>query len=184
MHGAMEGIIGEIKLWAGFYIPENWAACNGQVLAVSNENTALFSLLGNMYGGDGRTTFGLPDLRGRVIVGSGQSKNNTNYPFGSTGGLENVSLTINEMPSHQHSFMVSNKMAIDPSPQYNVLAVPDYASDDVVFYLPEDPDEEKILPLQEDVLTETGSGSPHSNMMPYVVLEYIICMQGTYPKRQ
>ncbi len=180
----MEGTVGEIKLWAGYYIPEYWAACNGQLLPISNEYAALYSLLGNSFGGEPNTSFALPDLQGRVIVGSGKSKSNTNYPFGSSGGLEAVSLTMDQMPEHQHNFMVSNKPAIDTSPQRNVLAAPDYASGDVVFYLPEDPGEEKILPLDEDVLQDTGSGSPHNNMMPYYVLNYIICTQGTYPHTQ
>ncbi len=175
----MDGTIGEIKLWGGQYTPRNWAACNGQLMAVSESTAALYSLLGNTYGGRPNISFALPDLRGRVIVGNGESKSNTNYQIGSSGGRETVALTIDQMPNHQHSFMVSNKSANYFSPSSSILSAP---SDNVVYYLPEDPGEEKILPLQEDVLQETGEGFPHNNMMSYVVLNYIICTQGTFPK--
>ncbi len=182
----MNGTLGEIKLFAGVYAPENWSYCRGQILAINNDTAALYSLLGNTYGGDGRNTFGLPDLRGRVIVGSGQLEGGMDYHLSSTGGQETVSLTTIEMPNHQHSFMVSNQNGDEFSPEANTLASPVMTSGsyDVFYYLPEDPTEEKILPLDDGVLQNTGEGSPHNNMMPYFAMNYIICTKGLYPQRQ
>ncbi len=179
----MEGTLGEVKLWAGYFMPEHWAACEGQILTI-NGNEPLYSLLGTTYGGNGRTTFGLPDLRGRVIVGQGNSDFNTSYQLGTTGGKEYVELTTDQMPKHQHHFMVSDKPAYYVSPHNAVLSAPSNSPNEVVFYLPEDPGEEKILPLQEDVLQETGDDLRHTNMMPYQVMTYIICMKGDYPQEK
>ncbi|HEY9176495.1 MAG TPA: tail fiber protein [Flavipsychrobacter sp.] len=176
----MEGTLGEVKLWAGYFIPENWVACEGQLLMIP-DYTALYSLMGTVYGGDGRTTFGLPDLRARVIVGQGQSSVGTVYKAGEAGGQEYVGLTLEQMPTHQHKFMVSDKPAYYTSPQSTVLSAISSNLGEVVFYLPEDPAEEKILPLRPDVLQVTGNAQMHYNMMPYQVMTYIICVKGNYP---
>ncbi len=179
----MEGTTGEIKLWAGNFAPRNWAFCDGQTMTVS-EYPALFSLLGTKYGGDGVTWFKLPDTRGRVLVGCGELQGGSVYPLGITGGTEHVTLTVDQMPAHQHSVMVNQSTANSEYPTNGILAAPVSQFGDITFYLPEDPGEEKILPLQEDVLAESGSAEAHNNMMPYLTLSSIICLKGTYPKNQ
>src|SRR6188508_951854 len=98
----MEGMIGEVRMFAGNFAPKNWAFCQAQVIAIAS-NTALFSILGTTYGGNGTTTFGLPDLRGRVCIGPGQGPGLSNYALGEMAGTQNVTLMINEIPAHTHA---------------------------------------------------------------------------------
>src|SRR3982074_103263 len=102
----MDGYIGEIRMFAGNFAPRNWATCDGQLLAIA-QNTALFSILGTTYGGNGQTTFALPDLRGRGPTHAGQGPGLTNHVLGETGGAENVTLTVGQIPVHNHSLMVN-----------------------------------------------------------------------------
>src|SRR5215213_5859350 len=108
--------IGEIRMFAGNFAPRGWALCNGQLLSIS-QNTALFSLLGTMYGGNGQTTFALPDLRGRVPLHFGQGPGLSNYVEGEVGGTETVTLTTGEMPSHNHGANGNQAPGNSPSPQ-------------------------------------------------------------------
>ncbi len=176
----MEPTLGEIRIFGGNYAPLNWAMCQGQLLAISNYE-ALFSLIGNEYGGDGRTNFALPDMRGRVAVGQGQLPGGQNYALGGRGGVERVQLTLDQIPHHQHHFMVNKGTATQQAVTDHMLAAPNSPAGEVVFYLPEDPGEEKILPLKDDALHETGGDVPHENRMPFLSVNYIICLKGLYP---
>src|SRR3954471_16909667 len=102
----MDGTIGEIRLFAGNFAPRNWAFCNGQLMPIA-QNTALFSILGTTFGGNGQTTFGLPDFRGRVSVGTGQGTGLTNHDLGEQSGTENVTLSTAQMPAHTHTIAVT-----------------------------------------------------------------------------
>ncbi len=183
----VESYSGEIKLWSGYFPPRGWAFCQGQLLPIAG-NGALYSLLGTQYGGDGKTTFALPDLRGRAMVGAerGSSKSTREYLVGQKGGAEAVTLRVNEMPEHNHEFMVSTHSATTPYPHdttYNMLAAMNYQDGDdaALYYLPDTDDTEKMKGFASDILEENGSNIPHDNMMPFISLQYIICIDGEYP---
>ncbi|RYD59408.1 MAG: phage tail protein [Sphingobacteriales bacterium] len=181
----MENYLGEIRLFAGTFAPVGWLACDGSLLPIS-ENDALFTLLGTTYGGDGQTTFGLPDLRGRVPVSQGRSTTGTTYVLGQSAGVETVTLTTAQMPAHQHTFSVSNSPGTQVSASNAYLANPvDPTTNNktVLFYLP-DSVEETIQGLLPDSLTPAGGSQPHENRMPYTTINYIIATQGIYPSQQ
>ncbi len=148
---------GEIRMFAGTFAPRSWAFCNGQLLLVS-QNEALFSLLGTIYGGDGRTNFGLPDLRGRLPIHKGQGPGLTSRRIGSAAGVETVTLTTNQMPGHNHTPQGSNDLASSDNPAGNILAQRNAA-----FYQT-NPDQSSILDLPSGVVGSTGGGTAHSNI--------------------
>jgi len=168
-----EPFIGEIA-WVPYnFTPQGWASCDGQLLQV-NQNTALFSLLGTTYGGDGRTTFGLPDLRSRVMVHMGQGPGLSQYRLGEQGGEETVTLTVNQMPAHSHSLNGSSEAPTDTDPTGNV---------------PASPSRQKLygasanVQMDESAIGYSGGGQGHNNVQPYTVLRCIIALQGIYPTR-
>lgn len=168
----MENFLGEIRM-AGFgFPPKGWLLCNGQLLPV-NQNQALFSLLGVSYGGNGQTTFGLPNLQTRVPLGMGQ-QGGTTYPLGQGGGENTHALTIPEMPSHTHPLMASTGTATALGPANNLLAAPAagalYGAGTEVA-------------LASSSVAVSGSGQGHPNMPPYLVINYIIALVGIYPTR-
>jgi microcystin-dependent protein len=170
----MDPYIGEIRMFAGNFAPRGWALCNGQLLSIA-QNTALFSLLGTMYGGNGQTTFGLPDLRGRVPLHFGQGPGLTPYAQGELSGSETVTLTTNEMPSHNHGANGNQAGGNSPSPAGRYWAMSSrrdtmYASS-------------ANVAMQPQALDLTGNGQPHDNMQPYLTVNYIIALQGLYPPR-
>jgi len=168
-----EPFIGEIRIFAGTFAPQGWALCDGQLLAVSQYD-ALFSLLGTSYGGDGRTTFGLPDLRGRVPIHLGQGPGLTNRPLGSSGGHEQVTLTPDQSAPHTHPLQASTGAASGNDPSGAVLAE---ASADI--YVDENPDENMAAAA---ISTMGGSGA-HDNLMPFLCVNHIIALNGVYPSR-
>lgn len=180
----MEPFIGEIRLFAGNYVPVGWHMCDGSLMQVSG-NEALFSLIGTTYGGNGATTFGLPDLRGRVPVGQGHGTNLTNRVVGQTGGASAVQLTVGQTPSHTHTVAASSQQAS----QANMTAgagfaamVPVASPAKIGRYVPP----ASGTPVNLDPLTisiAAGGGQPHSNLMPYMALNYIIAIEGIYPTR-
>ena len=176
----MQPTLGEIRIFSGNFAPRDWAMCIGQTLDIASYQ-ALFSLLGTAYGGNGTTTFALPDMRGRVAISQGQCRAGQNYVLGSRGGLERVQLTLDQIPNHQHQFVVNTGTATQQTVTNMMLAAPNSSAGDVVYYLPEDPGDEKILPLKDDALQETGGGQSHENRMPFLSLNYIICLNGVYP---
>jgi microcystin-dependent protein len=182
----MEGTIGEIRLFGSNFAPRSWAFCNGQLLSIA-QNTALFSILGTTYGGDGRTTFGLPDLRGRVAIGPGNGPGLPSYNLGQIGGQENVTLTTNEMPSHTHAAAASGGLQTGTgkgdsgNPQGNYIDDSSIATD---LFKPTGGG--PIMKGGEGLTVtnaNTGGNQGHNNMQPYLVLNYIICLQGVFPSR-
>ncbi|MDF7801040.1 tail fiber protein [Pontiellaceae bacterium B1224] len=167
-----EPFVGEISVFAGNFAPRGWAFCDGQLLAIA-QNTALFSLLGTVYGGDGRTTFGLPDLRGRLPMHWGSGPGLTSRQIGERSGMEQVTLSSAQMPSHSHSIPAHSGFGNEKTPGGHVPAMAD--------------DGEKNYSTLVDVdMAPTGSAGaaqPHTNMQPYQCVNFIIALQGIYPSR-
>lgn len=173
--------LGEIRLFAGNFAPENWALCDGSSLQISS-NTALYSLLGTNFGGDGVTTFKLPDLRGRVAVGVGQLTGGSNYTLAQIGGQETVSLTAGQLPTHQHSLIASTASATATNPSGNVLATPPANLPLYIPYVPgPTPAPGPTRVLNAAALQPSGGSQPHENRMPSTVITFIICTNGLYP---
>lgn len=176
-----EPFISEIKLFAGNYNPRNWAMCNGAILSVS-QNQSLFSLLGSTYGGDGRITFGLPDMRGRLPLHFGQGIGLFPRYLGQRLGLETSTLRIEEVPTHTHTLQASLNDATDKEPGGKVVAKPVEN-----FYSNGDPasNEKELNPLvvQNAGGNTSGDTDPHTNVMPYQCLTFIIALKGAYPSR-
>jgi len=170
-----EPFVGEIRMFAGNFAPRGWAFCDGQLLAVS-QNDALFSLLGTIYGGDGRTTFGLPDLRGRIPIHAGHGPGLSERRLGSKGGAEQVTLTVNQNPSHRHDAFASATGASSGNPAGNVSA---NAAPTNVY--------STALALQQNMssaaVSETGGSRSHTNLMPFLCVHFIIALVGIYPSR-
>ncbi|MEZ5333120.1 MAG: tail fiber protein [Thermoanaerobaculia bacterium] len=169
-----EPFVGEIRMFAGNFAPRGWAFCDGQLLAVS-QNDALFSLLGTIYGGDGRTTFGLPDLRGRIPLHAGHGPGLSERRLGAKGGAEKVTLTVNQLPSHTHPMKASADAALDIPPAGKVLAESTIAS----MYVNEPPTEA----LSSSSITAVGGSQDHTNQMPFLCVHFIIALVGIYPSR-
>lgn len=172
-----EPYIGEIRMFAGNFAPRGWSYCDGQLLAVS-QNDALFSLLGTVYGGDGRTTFGLPDLRGRIPIHQGTGPGLSERRIGAKAGAEQVTLTTNQLPSHTHALTGNTQAGSEGSPDQ---AMP--AQSTVGVYI-RSPQPASVKPLKSDSLTNTGSSQPHSNLMQTLAIHYIIALVGIYPSRR
>jgi len=168
----MDPFVGEIRMFAGNFAPVGWAFCDGQLLAIS-QNDALFSLLGTIYGGDGQSTFGLPDLRGRVPIHMGTGPGLSPRVIGSKGGSENVTLTTAQLPGHTHVFSASNAAGSQSDPTGAVLA----ASPSVDLYIEEAP----FAALNTASMTNAGSSQPHTNLQPFQCVNFIIALFGIYP---
>jgi microcystin-dependent protein len=171
----MEPFIGEMMMTGANFCPRGWTDANGQLLAVS-QNQALFSLLGTTYGGDGRTTFGLPDMRGRVAIHTGQGPGLTNRKQGNKGGTETHTLNVNELPSHTHNLMAASATATSKSPNGKVLAK---AKRNV--YAPSSSG--SMSQLAPTSIGTVGNSQPHNNMQPFLTIRYCIALQGIYPSR-
>ncbi|MFD0960265.1 phage tail protein [Paenibacillus chungangensis] len=171
----MEPFVGEIQMFAGTFAPRGWAFCDGQLLAVSEYDT-LFSLIGTMYGGDGITTFGLPDLRGRIPLHQGTGPGLSTYHLGAKGGVEDVTLTVNQLPPHSHSMQARGEQGNTSNPVGAVPALSTLASYSEAGSAP-------IGDMDGTALLGTGWGQPHNNMMPYVCVHFIIALYGIYPSR-
>ena len=169
-----EPFVGEIRMFAGNFAPRGHALCDGQLLAVA-QNDALFSLLGTIYGGDGRTTFGLPDLRGRVPIHAGQGPGLSNRRLGNKGGLEAVTLAEAHMPAHSHRLQASTDLADPVSPQNAVTA----QSALVDAYVEED----ASAALHANAIQGAGGSQSHANLQPFLCLNFIIALIGIYPSR-
>jgi microcystin-dependent protein len=166
----VDPFLGEIRLVAFDFAPKGWAACDGRLLPI-NQNQALFALLGTQYGGDGKTTFALPDLRGRVPVGAGQGAGLSNYPIGSTGGDESVKLAVGQLPPHAHPVRASSGAATtkDPAGAFPAKGGAYAAAQNAK--------------MNTAMLGKSGGGQPHENRQPYVALNYIIALQGIFPSQ-
>ena len=173
--GSAPGLIGEIRPWPNTLIPPGWALCQGQILPIA-PNTALFSLLGTYYGGNGVSTFALPDLRGRIPLQQGQGPGLSSFSLGEMGGAESVTLSGSQLPMHTHTARGSSTtLGTGDDPTGRVVgrdpsAIPVYgASPDVN--------------MAATSITTTGSSQPHTNLQPYLTINYIICLTGIYPQR-
>lgn len=176
---AQEGYIGEIRIFAGNFAPRNWAFCEGQTLPIQ-PNAALFSLLGTMYGGDGISTFKLPDLRGRVPVHPDISNNNNFQQIGATGGTATNTLTLNNLPPHNHTVTINQAASSEPG-----------TSDDPTNRYPAATNinaysstTNTTMATTNPTVGITGTGTPVNNIQPYLTMNYIICLYGLYPSRQ
>ncbi|MEM7033146.1 MAG: tail fiber protein [Chloroflexota bacterium] len=173
-----EPFVGEIRMFAGNFAPRGWAFCDGQLLAVS-QNDALFSLLGTIYGGDGRTTFGLPDMRGRIPLHQGQGPGLSQRRLGSKSGAENHTLTTNEMATHSHDLNANTAAGTDVAPQGKVYATVQVGGNDFSVYSPENQD----TSMNDSVIGNTGGSQSHTNLMPTLCVNFIIALFGIYPSR-
>lgn len=200
----MDSLLGQIIMFAGTFAPRDWALCNGQILEIS-QHTALFSILGDTYGGNGRTTFGLPDLRGRVPMGSGVGIGLSPRVTGQRYGSENVTLSVAQMPAHSHSaettisgssvaakLNASSAEGTSNVPLNNYLAMPaNISRSSVNMYgssadveMANDAIEIDVSGLSgETTVNQTGGNSAHDNIQPSLVMNYIICVNGVYPSR-
>jgi len=179
----MQNYLGEIRLFGGNFAPRGWAFCAGQVLAIST-NTTLFALIGTTYGGDGVSSFQLPDLRGRIPVGEGQGVGLSNYAIGQTGGVENVTLTQQQLPAHNH---VPNATTADgsvPTPGPTVVLAKPVAANARLYVTPvAGKTPPTPVALSNLAIAADGGGGAHSNLMPTVCLNYIIALEGIFPSR-
>lgn len=173
-----EPFVGEIRLFSFSRVPVGWLACQGQTLAISQYN-ALFSLIGTTYGGNGQTTFVLPDLRGRVPLKFGNGPGQPAYPIGQAVGEEQVTITSSGLPSHTHSFNAANQTADSDSPA-NTLQLGALASD--TMYVT-DSTGLSTAPLDASAVSQVGSSQSHNNMMPTLAMSYFIATDGIYPSR-
>ncbi len=175
---SQEAYIGEVRIFAGNFAPRGWALCDGQLLAIS-QNQALFALIGTYYGGDGRTTFALPDLRGRVVVHPGQGLGLTPRQIGEKGGSETNTLTTSQLPAHSHTATANNPVfndeanTDDPTGKYPAVSGENMYSDQTTG--------DGALP--EISIGNTGGGQAVNNMQPFLGINYIICLQGIFPSR-
>ncbi len=191
----MEPFIGQIVMFAGNFAPRSWAFCDGQLLAISS-NTALFSILGTTYGGDGRTTFALPDLRGRAPIAPGHGPGLSDYRLGQRGGLESVTLSLAQMPSHNHiasggatsNVKLSTDDAVRTTPQAgDVPAVGNFtsgiATEKVKSFGPANNTVDGQSITSGITIGNNGGSQFHENRPPFLAVNYIIALQGTYPSR-
>jgi microcystin-dependent protein len=172
---ASDPFIGQLMLVGFNFCPVGWAPAQGQLLSIA-QNTALFSLLGTYYGGDGQTSFALPDLRGRVPIGVGQGPGLSPRQLGEAGGEEQVALTVQQMPSHVHALFGSSQNANAVSPSG---ALPAAKLRTTLYQSGGDPD----VQLHPGAIGAKGGGQPHENMQPYLALTWCIALQGVYPSR-
>jgi microcystin-dependent protein len=161
--------VGEIRIFAGNFAPAGWMFCEGQLLPIS-ENETLFNLIGTTYGGDGQSTFALPDLRGRVPVHFGGG-----FTQAETGGAEQITLTVNQIPAHTHPFLASINVSQDTSPSNKTLG----QSGSALMYIQDVPDSN----LNPQAVSPAGGSQPHSNFQPYLCLNFIISLFGIFPSQ-
>jgi microcystin-dependent protein len=160
--------VGEIRIFAGNFAPLGWSFCEGQLVSVS-ENEILFNLIGTTYGGDGQSTFALPDLRGRLPLHQGGG-----FVLGQPGGVESVTLNAQQLPVHSHTMVASQNTGTGSNPQTNVL---DQMSGAILLYKDQPPS----VALSNAVVSAVGGNQPHSNFQPYLCVNFIISLYGIYP---
>lgn len=173
----MDPFIGEIIMFGGNFAPRGWALCDGQLLPISS-HSALFSILGTTYGGDGRTTFALPDLRGRAAIHAGQGPGLSDKRLGAKGGAETTTLTVNNIPSHTHGTFGSSNAA-DQKGAAGGFLPSNGRSDPANLYA-----SSAGTPAAMGAnVSNTGGGQSFNNMQPFLTVNYIIAMEGTFPSR-
>lgn len=175
-----EPFLGQISTFGFNFAPRGWASCDGRILSIA-QNTALFSLLGTTYGGNGQTTFALPDLRGRVSVNQGQGPGLTNYVIGETGGVENVSLISTQIPAHNHVIQINANNAPQTGTADPLNAVPAGGSGQNVFAA--DTDGTTLMNVKMATCGMAGGSQPHENLQPLLCINVCIALQGVFPSR-
>ncbi|NJN46233.1 MAG: phage tail protein [Candidatus Competibacteraceae bacterium] len=169
-----EPFLAEVRIVGFNFAPRGWAFCDGQILPI-NQNQSLYSLLGTTYGGDGRTSFALPDLRGRTPIHVGRSNGGADHRLGQKSGEETHTLAANEMPQHDHMLRASSTDANTGTPTNHVLA----RSTTPEAYR----DTSSLAAMQAGSITNVGGGQAHENMQPYIALNFCIALQGLFPSR-
>jgi microcystin-dependent protein len=170
--------VAEVRIFPFNFAPKGWAFCNGQLLPLS-QNTALFSLLGTTYGGDGRSNFALPNMQGNAPMHPGQGPGLSLHDLGETGGSTTVTLLQSEMPSHSHNVMVDNLFdGTLPTPGPTLCYAK--ASTGTPY---NDKTTQNVAPFNINAIAPTGGNQPHNNMMPYLTLNFCIALQGVFPPR-
>ncbi len=166
--------VGELRIFAGNFAPAGWMFCEGQLLPISEYET-IFQLIGTTYGGDGQSTFALPDLRGRLPLHQGTGSSGTTYSMADAAGAEQVTLTINQIPNHTHPMLGASGNGSQANPNNNVLA----SSTLVKLYSGEAAD----MAMAANSITPIGGNQPHTNFQPYICLNYIISLFGIFPSQ-
>lgn len=161
--------VGEIRMFAGNFAPAGWMFCDGQLLPISEYET-LFQLIGTTFGGDGQSTFALPDLRGRLPIHQGNG-----FILAETGGAEEITLTVSQIPAHSHPALGSNNTATGTAPQGNVLSSLTVATNSA--YGSDNPQ----ITISPQSMTLVGGSQPHTNMQPYLCVDFIISLYGIFP---
>jgi microcystin-dependent protein len=168
--------VAEVRAFGFSFAPRGWAFCNGQIMAIS-QNTALFSLLGTFYGGDGKSTFQLPNLEGNIAISQGQGQGLSDYFIGQPGGTQNVTLNQSEMPMHNHNLMTDTAHAPDAGSP--VTAALGKSPNTQLYSSATSP----LVNMNPAAIGAAGNSVPHNNMMPYLCLNFCIALQGVYPPR-
>ncbi|HJQ26448.1 MAG TPA: phage tail protein [Blastocatellia bacterium] len=171
----MDPFVAEIRIFPFNFAPKGWAFCDGQILPLS-QNTALFSLLGTTYGGDGKSNFALPNMQGNAPMHPGQGPGLSLHDLGETGGSDTVSLLESEIPSHSHAWNASNSDGTDQTPVNELLAG---GVGGISMYA----DPATVITLNDNTVAPAGGDQPHNNMQPYLTLNFCIALQGVYPPR-
>lgn len=171
-----EPFVAEIRIFAGNFAPRGWAFCNGQLLPIS-QNTALFSLIGTTYGGDGRTTTALPNLQGRAPMHPGRGPGLTSRRLGERGGSETVTLTEAQMPSHTHPFQGSQDPPDSRQPGNSLASQPSGRGASVLYGT------SNPVPQDARTVSNTGGSQSHNNLQPFLTMNFIIALVGLYPSR-
>lgn len=174
----MEPFLAQIMLFGGNFAPRGWAFCDGQLLPISS-NSALFSILGTTYGGDGRTTFALPDLRGRVPMHAGHGPGLSLRQIGQKTGVEDVTLTTAEIPQHHHEIFVAPDAPNNARPDGDAIGAANIFVNNNTL----DPNTQPGLALNEGTISSVGGSQSHENMQPTLCINYIIALQGIFPSR-
>jgi microcystin-dependent protein len=181
-----EPFLGQLAIFGFNFAPYSWALCQGQIVPIS-QYTALFSLIGTIYGGNGTSNFQLPNLQGAVGVGQGTLSGGSTYQIGQTGGLNNITLTANQMPMHNHALNGSTAQGTVNAPANNALANPIVGSgrDATTGLIYNNGTAAPTIPLSAKSIAPAGAATPepHTNVQPYLAMTYCICMSGVYPQR-
>jgi len=172
--------IGEIRIFGFTFAPLRWATCDGQLLAIS-QNTALFSILGTFYGGNGTTTFGLPNFQGRTGLHQGTGPGLSTYSLGEEAGVETVTLQQSQIPLHNH--LVNTLSPVGGGQEQHVPTAASFLASSNPEQMYNDATPTPATSLSPTAITPTGQGMPHSNIQPYLTLESCICLQGVFPSR-
>ena len=168
-----EPFVAEIRIFPFTFAPRGWAFCKGQLMPIS-QNTALFSLLGTYYGGDGKSTFALPNLQGSAAMHPGQGPGLSDHFLGETGGSETVTLLESEIPAHSHSLNAINQSGLLDVPANNALARNSFYNN---------AGGQTLVPMSVQAIPVAGGSVPHNNMQPYLTLNFNIALQGVFPPR-